>query len=103
MSQVFEMPAEVNIYSALETRDALLAWSQEQINQGAECLEVSAKDVSEIDGSGLQLLAALDNTQYSWRLLEASEVFTEACRTMGFTRLLDTRHTMTKTGKAATP
>lgn len=33
MSEPFELPTELNIYSALETRDALLAWVTEQMSK----------------------------------------------------------------------
>jgi anti-anti-sigma regulatory factor len=84
MSEQYELPAELNIYSALETRDALLAWAAEHAPKAKEFLEISAAQVAEIDGAGLQLLASLSNMGQSWRLLEPSERFSEACRTMGF-------------------
>ena len=89
MTTPFELPAELTIYSALETRDALLAWVTEQNAKSGGQLEVSARDVSEIDGSGLQLLAALSNMDLSWRLVEVSTVFVDACRTMGLASWLD--------------
>lgn len=87
MSNRFELPAGLNIYSALETRDALLAWSSTQ--SGNTPLEVSASAVNEIDGAGLQLLASLSNMERPWRLVETSECFTEACKTIGFAHWLD--------------
>jgi hypothetical protein len=99
MAERFELPSELNIYSALETRDALLAWVAEQIADGKEFLEVSARDVAEVDGSGLQLLAALSNGDLPWHLVEASQPFTDACRTIGLTKWLDNRYL--KTGAAA--
>jgi anti-anti-sigma regulatory factor len=98
MGERFELPAELNIYSALETRDALLAWVAEQSPKGRDWLEISARDVAEVDGSGLQLLAALSNGEQSWRLVEASDAFAEACRTIGLTQWLDKRYL--KTGAA---
>ena len=91
MSERFELPAELNIYGALETRDALLSWVTEQVAKPHDYLQISARDVAEIDGSGLQLLAALSNMEHSWHLVESSEAFTEACRTMGFGHWLDPR------------
>lgn len=91
MSEPFELPAELNIYSALETRDTLLAWVTEQTTKGRDSLEISAKHVAEIDGAGLQLLAALSNMEQSWRLVDASDVFSEACQTMGLAQWLDKR------------
>ena len=84
MNERFELPAELNIYSALDTRDALLAWIAEQAPKGREVLEVSARDVTEIDGAGMQLVASLSNMEQSWRLVESSDAFSEACRTLGF-------------------
>lgn len=90
MSERFELPPELNIYSAMEIRDALLAWSTAQAASVREHLEISARDVESVDGAGLQLLAALSNMERSWQLVEASDVFAEACRTMGLSRWLDT-------------
>jgi hypothetical protein len=92
MSDRFELPSELNIYSALESRDALLAWATEQMTKAKGHLEISARDVVEVDGSGLQLLAALSNMEQSWRLVETSEPFAEACRTLGFGDWLDKRY-----------
>lgn len=89
MGERFELPAELNIYGALETRDALLAWVVEQSNKGRDFLEVSARDVTEVDGSGLQLLASLSNGDTPWHLVEASEALIEACRIMGLGSWLD--------------
>lgn len=83
MTQAFELPAELNIYSAVETRDALLAWVKEHAPKAGHALEISAKRVDVVDGSGLQLLAALSNMDVSWSLVEPSSVFGEACHTMG--------------------
>jgi hypothetical protein len=99
MAERFELPSELNIYSALETRDALLAWVAEQTAEGNEFLEISARDVAEVDGSGLQLLAALANGEMPWRLVEASQPFVDACRTIGLAKWLDSRYL--KTGAAA--
>ena len=89
MGERFELPAELNIYGALETRDALLAWVSEQSAKGRDFLEVSARDVSEVDGSGLQLLASLSNGDIAWRLVDASDALEDACRTLGLGAWLD--------------
>jgi ABC-type transporter Mla MlaB component len=101
MGERFELPSELNIYGAIETRDALLAWVTEQSAKSQDTLEISAKDVGEVDGSGLQLLASLSNMEQSWHLVEASEVFIEACRTMGLTQWLDKRYLKNLQGSAA--
>ena len=85
MSTTFELPAELTIYSAMETRDALLAWATEQSAKPHRTLDVSALQVQEVDGSGIQLLAALSNMNHPWRLVDTSTVFSDACRTLGLT------------------
>lgn len=100
MSERFELPSELNIYSALESRDALLGWAAEQMAHSSGYLKVSARDVVEIDGAGLQLLAALSNMEQTWHLVEASPVFVEACHTMGFGHWLDKRYLKTSQAEA---
>lgn len=92
MSTPFELPAELTIYSALETRDALLAWITEQSAKSSNALEISARHVAEVDGSGLQLLAALSNMELTWHLVAASPGFCEACETMGLSSWIDKRY-----------
>ena len=101
MSEPFELPAELNIYSALDTRDKLLAWVSEQSAKSADFLTVSAKEVAEIDGSGLQLLAALANMEQAWQLADPSEAFVEACQTLGFGQWLEGR--ASKSGSGVKP
>ena len=92
MSAPFELPAELTIYSAIDTRDALLAWLNDHTSTSGRVVDISAKDVVEVDGSGLQLLAALSNMDVSWRLVHTSAVFSEACRTLGLGHWIDSRH-----------
>lgn len=89
MSAAFELPAELTIYGALETRDALLAWVTQHSGKSDRTLDISAKEVAEVDGSGLQLLAALSNMDVSWQLVDASAAFSEACRTLGLSHWID--------------
>jgi len=102
MSDRFELPAELNIYSVLESRDALLAWTSDQMTKAKGYLEISARDVVEVDGAGLQLLASLSNAEQTWHLVEASERFAEACRTMGFGHWLDKRYLVAGNGESNT-
>jgi anti-anti-sigma regulatory factor len=88
MSNRFELPSELNIYSAQTSRDALSAWVSQCSAQGLDHLEVSAAQVSEVDGSGLQLMASMATTQPHWRLVQPSTAFAEACRTLGFAQWL---------------
>jgi ABC-type transporter Mla MlaB component len=83
MTAPFELPEEMTIYSAIETRDALLAWVTEQSAKSAKLLQISGANVSEIDGSGLQLLASLAHMDQPWQLVEPSEALREAGKTMG--------------------
>ena len=101
MNERFELPADLNIYSALETRDALLAWITEQAPKGHEYLEVSARNVAEVDGAGMQLVASLSNMDQSWRLVEPSETFTEACMTLGLNSWAEVRNSGSKGGASA--
>jgi len=101
MSERYELPAELNIYSALDTRDALLAWVAEQGRKGHDVLDISARDVAEIDGSGLQLVVSLSNMGQTWRLVEASDAFSDACRNLGFSNWIDGRSIKTANGGAA--
>ena len=96
MSKCFELPAEANIYNIMETRDSLQAWVAEQNLKSQGPLEISARDVEEIDGAGLQLLASLSSTVPDWRLVDASPIFMDACRTMGFDHWLDVRYLRTE-------
>lgn len=88
MSQEFELPAELTIYSVMQTRDALLAYADQARSASDAPLELSARDVTQVDAAGLQLLAALANTPLSWTLVHSSDVFTEACQTMGLAHWL---------------
>ena len=83
MHTPYALPAELNIYQVAQARDALLAWATGPVAANGGTLEVSAAQVEEIDGAGLQLVAALANLQRPWRLVDASAAFTEACRTLG--------------------
>ncbi len=102
MTTPFELPAELTIYSALETRDALLAWVTEQSTQSNSHLEVSARQVTDVDGSGLQLLAALSNMDVTWHLVDASAAFIEACRTIGLVSWLDKHYLKSDAQRAST-
>jgi ABC-type transporter Mla MlaB component len=88
MSTPFELPEEMTIYGAVETRDALLTWVTEQSAKGSKMLQVSAAKVSEIDGSGLQLLAALANMDQPWQLVHPSTAFVDACNAIGLSAWL---------------
>ena len=89
MSKPFELPQEMTIYSAVETRDALLGWVTEQSAKSSKVIEISAAQVTEIDGAGLQLLAALSNTGQNWRLVNPSNAFADACKALGLGNWLD--------------
>jgi len=101
MGERFELPVELNIYGALEIRDALLAWVAEQTAKGRDMLAISARDVAEVDGSGLQLLASLSNGETPWHLVDASPAFVQACRTIGLVDWLDPRYLKAEAGGIA--
>ena len=100
-THAFDLPPELNIYNVLETRDALLAWVTAQTAAGKDRLEISAKAVAEVDGSGLQLLAALSNTEQHWSLVDSSEAFDAACRTLGFGHWLKSTESLKAKGEHA--
>lgn len=89
MTAPFELPEEMTIYSAIETRDALLAWVAEQSAKSSKMLEISAAKVREIDGSGLQLLASLAHMDQPWQLTEPTAPLLEACKALGLSDWLD--------------
>ena len=88
MGDCYELPAELNIYGVLDSRDALLKWVTERGAKAQGPILVSAAKVNEIDGSGLQLLASLTASGHPWRLVDASPAFELACRTLGFAQWL---------------
>lgn len=83
MSQAFELPAEMTIYSVAETRDILLAWVTEQSAKASKGLEISGAKVAEIDGAGLQLLSALSHLAQPWCLRDPSPAIANACAALG--------------------
>lgn len=88
MSQVFDLPAELTIYSVMETRDALLTWVEKTRAESADTLQINAAAVEQIDGAGLQLLASLTATDANWAVLQPSATFAEACRIIGLAHWL---------------
>ena len=92
MSDPFELPGELNVYTAMETREALLSWVQERVQGGSAHLELSASGVQEIDGAGLQLLASLSKLETPWRLVGSSEAFSAACALLGYGHWIDKRY-----------
>jgi len=91
MSQAFELPSELTIYSALDTRDALLAWLSATGAGDDQPLALMASRVSEVDGAGLQMLTALTRLDRPWHLVEPSAALTQACATLGLSDWL-TQH-----------
>lgn len=89
MSERFELPGELNIYSVLDVRDALLTWLGMVSSSAQDTLQVSARDVGEVDGAGLQLLVSLSHADRPWRLVDPSEALMDACRTIGLEKWLE--------------
>jgi anti-anti-sigma regulatory factor len=80
---VFDLPAELTIYTAQETRDAMQAWLGKDARAASVPLRISAEAVEAVDGAGLQLLAALAPMSVEWRVERPSAAFALACRLMG--------------------
>lgn len=100
MQDRFELPAELNIYNAIASRDALSVWVSKQRTKGGQPLAIVGANVAEVDGSGLQLLAALSSEHISWQLLEASPALADACRTMGCAQWLQAADAPTPSAQA---
>lgn len=85
MSEPLRLPVEMTIYTAGDTAAALRAWLDSAPADGA--LQVLGDAVAEIDGAGLQLLAALSNSLASaHRIVEwstPSATLSRACRMLG--------------------
>lgn len=86
MPTPFDLPEELTIYTAVETRDALLAWlgagGAHDADDAATRL-VSGQRVREVDGAGLQLLLSLGHLDQPWRLVQASAALTDTLHLMG--------------------
>ena len=83
MNECFELPEDFNVYHAEDTLESLKSWLRvHQLEPGAQ-IDISAQRVAEMDGTGMQLLAALRRSGYRLRIVEASRKFAEACETTG--------------------
>ena len=82
MTEPYRLPTELNIYAVAEMRVALLAWVEER-TKAKEPLELSAQEVAEIDGAGMQLLVSLSNMRLPWKITASSTAFADACRLLG--------------------
>ncbi len=87
MSTPFELPAELNIYTAADTAQSLLRWFTENQNQQNNQLNVTGHAVAEVDAAGLQLLISLHNScithALQWQLTQASHTLDAACTRLG--------------------
>jgi anti-anti-sigma regulatory factor len=80
------LPAELTVFTAAETRDALLATLARATDADAP-LSVDAAAVIDVDGAGVQLLVSLsrlcERDGRAWQLDAPSEALVAACRTLG--------------------
>ncbi len=83
MGSCFKLTAEWTVYTVEASRAALQEWVAQQALQPPPVLDLSAADVTDVDGAGLQLLAALGAQGLAWRLVDASDAFTQACHSLG--------------------
>jgi ABC-type transporter Mla MlaB component len=87
MSAPFELPAELNIYTAAETTQALLRWLQFAQSQQINLLQIDGRSVAEVDAAGLQILLSLHNTcsnhALAWQLHQPSQTLAAACTRLG--------------------
>ncbi len=82
----FALPGELTIFTAAETRDALLAWLG-QVGDNDAAVLVTADQVGDVDGAGIQLLCSLasllDRQGRSWSIAGATSLLTQSCATLG--------------------
>lgn len=83
VSQRFELPEEFNVYGAQDTLQAIRTWLTLAEVMPGDAIEIDAGRVMEIDGTGIQILAALTHSGYRWKLVEASAKFVSACLLTG--------------------
>ncbi|MDP3871478.1 MAG: STAS domain-containing protein [Pseudomonadota bacterium] len=87
MNQIFELPAELSIYTVADTHRRLQVWLGQQIDSAAAQLQLLAHGVEEIDGAGFQLLGALANSVAALgvplRVVAPSRTFVETSATLG--------------------
>ena len=85
MNYVYPLPEEFNVYRAEETLETLRAWLKHTpVAPGAQ-IDISAAQVAEIDGTGLQLLASLRRSGYQVRVIDPSPKFMAALESSGNT------------------
>lgn len=93
-STALALPAELTIFTAAETRDALLGAAADAARSGA-ALHVDAADVIDVDGAGVQLLVSLsrlcERDERPWHLHSPSDALVHACTVLGLTKWLE-RH-----------
>lgn len=83
MNHCFELPEEFTVYHAQDTLESLRTWLRHNpVEDGAQ-IDISAARVAEMDGTGMQLLAALRKSGYRLRILAPSTRFAEACGITG--------------------
>jgi ABC-type transporter Mla MlaB component len=87
MSATFELPTELNIYTAADTAQLLLHWFTENHTQQVTQLQLDGHAVAEVDAAGLQLLVSLHNSctthALQWSLTQASQTLAAACSRLG--------------------
>lgn len=83
MQKRFELPEEFNVYGSHSVLEALKLWLTHCEIALDDEIEIDASKVMEIDGTGIQILAALSRSGYRWKLVEASAKFISACFVTG--------------------
>lgn len=87
MTERFDLPAELTIYTVQATRDSMLAWVG-QLQSNSEAVSVCGAAVQDVDGAGLQLLRALqralDTKGLDVVLSQPSTILLNVARTLGW-------------------
>ena len=80
---VYPLPEEFNVYRSEETLETLRAWLKHTPVPAGAHIDFSASQVMEVDGTGLQLLAAMRRSGYQVRIIDPSPKIWAALQTSG--------------------
>lgn len=87
-----QLPAELTIYTAAETRTAWLGWLAGETGLDEPVCAIDASACHEVDAAGLQLLVALAHSlarrQCRLQLLQPAAPLRAACAELGLAGLL---------------
>lgn len=96
MEPILALPAELTIYNATELCQRWLDWLQDLPADSTTCI-LDARHVAEVDGAGLQMLAALRSALQerglAAQLVAPQKALSDACHSLGLQHLLEGTNT----------